>query len=212
MDHCEISAATFDKLAQRYRDKYMDLTLYDSSYEEFLNLLVAGPARVLDVACGPGNVARYLLSKRPELQLLGVDLAPAMVEFARAAVPSGRFEIHDCRRLAELNQRFDGVLCAFGMPYLSGEEVNRFLADVFEILGPGGVLYLSIMEGETGNSGCQTSRSGDRVFIHYHDGTWLGGMLDSLGFKIRKTIRLSSPANATQATNDLILIAMKADL
>lgn len=211
MDHCEISAATFHKLAQLYRDKYMDLSLYDASYGEFLEQLVAGPARVLDVACGPGNVARYLLAKRPELQLLGIDLAPAMVELARIAVPSGRFEIHDCRRLTELNKRYDGILCAFGLPYLSGEEASQFLADAFGILEPRGVLYLSLMEGGSGNSGCQTSSSRDQVFIHYHDGAWLCEKLESLSFKIRKTIRLSSPANASQPTNDLILIAVKED-
>src|SRR5690349_11179871 len=80
MDPCEISANAFHKLADRYRDKFMDLTLYDGSYRDFCDSLPQGRARVLDAACGPGNVSRYLITRRPELDLLGIDLAPRMVE------------------------------------------------------------------------------------------------------------------------------------
>src|SRR5215469_7521526 len=113
MDHSAISASVFHKLADRYREKYMDLTMYDNSYREFCELLRRGPARVLDAACGPGNVSRYLKAHRPELELLGIDLAPRMVELAREAVPSALFVVHDCRRLAGLQGPFEGIICAF---------------------------------------------------------------------------------------------------
>src|SRR5215813_13450908 len=112
MDHSEISASAFHRQADRYRDKFMDLTLFDDSYREFCDLLPPGPTRVLDAACGPGNVSRFLMKQRPELDLLGIDLAPRMVEFAREAVPAARFVVHDCRRLADLQKRFDGIICA----------------------------------------------------------------------------------------------------
>jgi len=41
----------------------------------FASRSFAGRARVLDAACGPGSASRYLLAQRPELQLLGIDLA-----------------------------------------------------------------------------------------------------------------------------------------
>lgn len=69
-DHSANSAAVFHKLADRYRDKYMGLTLYDDSYRAFCELLPPGRVRVLDVACGPGNVSRFLITQRPELDLL----------------------------------------------------------------------------------------------------------------------------------------------
>ena len=63
MDHCVISASAFDKQADLYRKKFMDLTMYDDSYREFCDLLTPGRARVLDAACGPGNVSRYLMAQ-----------------------------------------------------------------------------------------------------------------------------------------------------
>ena len=77
-DHCAISASTFHKGADLYRDKFMDLTVYAESYREFCELLRPGRARVLDAACGPGNVSRYLMTQRPDLDLLGIDLAPSI--------------------------------------------------------------------------------------------------------------------------------------
>ena len=163
MDHCAISASVFHKLADKYRDKYMGLTMYDDSYREFCELLRQDRARVLDAECGPGNVSRYLMTQKPDLDLLGIDLAPRMVELAREAVPSAHFAVHDCRHLADLQLRFDGIICAFGLPYLSGEEATAFIRVGGQALDPGGVLYLSTMLGKTEDSGFQSCSTGDHT-------------------------------------------------
>ena len=74
----------------------------DDCYREFCGLLKPGCAHVLDAACGPGNLSRYLMKQRSDVDLLRIDLAPRMVELARLAVHSARFIIHDCRRLNDL--------------------------------------------------------------------------------------------------------------
>src|SRR5437879_13656141 len=62
MDHCAISASVFHKLAGRYRDTYMGLTMYDDSYRSFCALIQAGCGRVLDAAWGPGTFSRSHLA------------------------------------------------------------------------------------------------------------------------------------------------------
>ena len=52
MDHSALSAGIFDKFADIYRDKYMELTTYNHTYREFCELLPPGRARVLDAARG----------------------------------------------------------------------------------------------------------------------------------------------------------------
>jgi hypothetical protein len=47
MDRAAISASIFDKLADRYQEKFMDVTVYGASYTEFCALLKPGRARVL---------------------------------------------------------------------------------------------------------------------------------------------------------------------
>jgi 2-polyprenyl-3-methyl-5-hydroxy-6-metoxy-1,4-benzoquinol methylase len=209
MDHCAISASTFHKCADLYRDKFMGLTLYDDSYREFCELLRRGRTRVLDAACGPGNVSRYLMAQRPDLDLLGIDLAPRMVELARKAVPSAHFAVHDCRHLADLQLRFDGVICAFGLPYLSREEATAFIRAANQALDPGGVFYLSTMMGKSEDSGFQLCSTGDQVYINFHCEDEVIRLLQRCGFTLVKQSRMASPSAASKATTDLIVIAKK---
>jgi len=209
MDHSANSARVFDQLADGYREKFMDLTLYDDSYREFCELLPPGRARVLDAACGPGNVARYLMAQRPELDLLGLDLAPRMVELAREAVPSAQFAVQDCRHLSKFQQRFDGIICAFGLPYLSPAEVVTFIEAADAALGPSGVLYLSTLLGNREDSGLHACSTGDQVYINYHREDDLTRLLKERGFSLVKQRRMASPSAASKATIDLIVIAKR---
>jgi predicted TPR repeat methyltransferase len=150
------------------------------------------------------------MTQRPELDLLGIDLAPRMVELACAAVPSARFAVHDCRYLADLKLRFDGIICAFGLPYLSGEEGADFIKAAAWALEPDGVLYLSTMLGRSENSGFERCSSGDEVYITYYSEDDVVRSLHACGLEIVKQKRIPSPSVATKATVDLIVIAKKA--
>lgn len=209
MDPGGNSANVFHKLAELYQDRFAGLTLYHNSYREFCELLPPGRARVLDAACGPGNVSHYLMAQRPDLDLLGIDLAPRMVELAREAVPSARFAVHDCRRLADLQLRFDGIICAFGLPYLSGEETAGFFQAASLALEPGGVLYLSTMLGKSEDSGFERCSTGDEVYVNYHSEEKVISLLQKFGFTPLKRSRLPSPSEAAKKTTDLIVIAKK---
>jgi ubiquinone/menaquinone biosynthesis C-methylase UbiE len=209
MDHSAISAGMFHKFAHLYRDKYMDLTLYDDSYREFCESLRPGRASVLDAACGPGNVSRYLMAQRPDIDLLGIDLAPRMVELAREAVPSAQFAVHDCRCLADLQLRFDGIICAFGLPYFSREEATALIKSAAHALKPGGVLYLSTMLGKSEDSGFQPCSTGDQLYINYYSEDEVISPLQECGFTILKQRRIPSPSTASIRTSDLIVIAKK---
>lgn len=187
----------------------MDLAMYDESYRQFCELLRPGGARVLDAACGPGNVSRCLMTQRPDLELLGIDLAPQMVELARKAVPSARFSVHDCRALAGLKLRFDGIICAFGLPYFSWPEAAAFISAAGRALEPQGVLYISTMLGRSEDSGLQRCSSGDQVYVNYHSADQLIASLEGCGFSIIHQKRMQSPGAAPKATTDLILIARK---
>ena len=211
MDPSAQSAQVFDQLAELYQSKYMDLDLYDESYALLARRLPQG-ARVLDAACGPGTVARRLLGWRPDLELLGVDLAPRMVELARAAVPCARFEVGDCRLLPGEPASWDAIVCAFGLPYLNPAEAQGFIAQAARLLRPGGLLYVSTQGGRPEDSGPQRSSRGDVVHVFFHAmegaagvGSWLG----EAGLVLQTQDRLPCPANAPVQTQDWYCIACK---
>lgn len=205
LDHNQISVNTFNKLAQVYQDKYMDIPLYHASYDALCERISAND-KVLDIACGPGNISRYLLERLPDIDLLGTDLAPNMVELARTNNPEGVFEVMDCRAIAQLGQQFDVIVCGFCLPYLDSDDTQFLIRTMAACLTDGGVLYLSTMEGDYAASGMQTSSSGDQAFIHYHDGDMLTEQLHVNGLNVVWTHRQDYPERGDV---DLFLIAKK---
>jgi ubiquinone/menaquinone biosynthesis C-methylase UbiE len=85
-----------------------------------LELVDARPGmRVLDLACGPGTLSRRLaLQVSPGGEVVGIDLAPGMIEVARAAqIPNARFEVMDIERLTFADGSFDGAACGHGIQF-----------------------------------------------------------------------------------------------
>ncbi|QSX29820.1 class I SAM-dependent methyltransferase [Shewanella cyperi] len=202
-DKYQITADTFSRLAERYQERFLEWPPYAQSYEWLLAEMAATDVRLLDVACGPGSLGLYLKRRRPELQITGTDLAPGMLALARGNIPDGEFLLLDSRDIGTLEGQFDLCCCGFGLPYLDGTDLERFIAGAHDKLRPGGLLYLSTMEGEPERSGWQTSSSGDRVFIHYHRGAELQALLEQQGFIVFKQFRQAS----TNGDTDLFIYA-----
>lgn len=100
--------------------------------------LVEG-ARVLDVACGTGDLALALASEG-EGAVVGLDFCRPMLEIARRkAVGESRglpFVEGDALRLPFADESFDVVTIAFGLRNLAGVEEG--LRELLRVLRPGG--------------------------------------------------------------------------
>jgi len=166
MDNTAKAVALFDKLANVYQDKFMDTAIYHETFNLFCDLVNQPGAQILELACGPGNITRYLLNKRPDFKVLGTDLAPNMLTLARINNPEAEFELMDCRDINNLSTKYDGIMCGFCLPYLSKEEAVHLIQDASTLLLPNGVLYISTMEDDYSTSGEQTSSSGEKIYIY----------------------------------------------
>ena len=211
MDTCQASVKTFDRLAETYARKYLALDTYDAYYRQFCSYVARQGASVLDVACGPGNVSAFLVRERPDLQVLGIDLAPNMVRLAQTHVPSARFLVHDCRCLPDLGRVFDGIAYAFGLNYLNQEDAEQFFESLSKVLAPNGVLYLSAMLGPRARSGLQASSSGDQIYVHYRPREEIEQLVQSAGLELVFSDEIASPASASNATIDVVLFAQRID-
>ncbi len=208
-DFCIVSVATFNRLADRYAEKYFHLDLYDRYLERFVKRIESPGASVLDVACGPGNVSAYLAKVRPDLKLVGIDLAEGMVKQARLRVPSADFLVKDCRDIGKLEHVFDASAFAFGLSYLTDDDADRFFSSLNATLADSAMLYLSTITGDPGLSGFEASSSGDRVYIKYRSVGDVVSMVERAGYRVDFTEVIASPANASKPTQDLILIAQR---
>lgn len=168
MDKYEETFQTWNKVAKRYEDKFMDLGLYNDTYDAFCDLVPEANASILEIGCGPGNITRYVLTRRPDFSMEGIDIAPGMIELAQKNNPTATFRVMDARDLSQLNRKFDGIIAGFCLPYLSPNDGARFIRSCGEMLTDKGALYLSFVEGEPRDSGYQTASSGDRTYFYYY--------------------------------------------
>jgi 2-polyprenyl-3-methyl-5-hydroxy-6-metoxy-1,4-benzoquinol methylase len=162
--------------------------VYNDSYDAFLELIVKTNASVLEVGCGPGNITKYLLTKRTDLKIKGIDISEHMIELARKNNPTAEFEKMDCRQIDSLNKKYDAIVCGFCMPYLSNTDCIKLIADCKNLLNDSGILYLSFVAGNYENSGYISGSSGDRTYFYYHNLNNLETTLKSNDFETNKLI------------------------
>ncbi len=189
-------------------NKFMNVDLYAASLNLFCDAL-KNNSSVLELACGPGNITKFLLDKRNDLKISGIDLAPNMIELAKQNNPSAEFEVMDCREISSLNKRFDAVMCGFCLPYLSMQETNKLISDGSALLHQGGIFYISTMEDDYLNSGLRKGSQGDEIFMHYYREKDLSTTLIENGFQIINTQRVKSEMTTGESVVDLIIIAQK---
>lgn len=80
--------------------------------------------RVLDVACGSGNVA--LSAARRNCEAAGIDYVPALIERARERAGAERlpaqFEVGDCEAIPFPDAAFDAVVTVYGSMFAPDQE------------------------------------------------------------------------------------------
>ncbi len=209
MDKNQLAVEAFDLRAGLYQEKFMDVGLYHVSLDLFCQLVAPVGAELLELACGPGNVTRYLLEKRPDLRILGTDLSPNMIELATRNNPAATFQLLDCRAPLSLGRRFDAILCGFGLPYLTREEAVQLIADAATALRPGGVLYLSTMEDDYAKSGPRSSSQGDVLYMYFHQADYLSEAIAGQGLIVKHLERITYGQQPDCLTTDLVLVAQK---
>tara|TARA_R100001377_G_scaffold71548_2_gene47180 strand:- start:253 stop:882 length:630 start_codon:yes stop_codon:yes gene_type:complete len=193
---------TFDKYAKPYQEKFAAFEPYVKTYEK-LSALIEDRASILDVACGPANISHYLLGRHPRLRVHGTDLAPAMLSLARAAVPSGFFELRDSRDIVSIGKCFDALIAGFCVPYLDKGEVEKFVSDARSMLRAGGIFYLSTMSGDYADSGCREPDREDRVYTYFYREEFLQDLLIRNGFEILELERKTYVQEDSAETTDL---------
>jgi 2-polyprenyl-3-methyl-5-hydroxy-6-metoxy-1,4-benzoquinol methylase len=209
MDKTKIAVDIFNKLASAYQDKFMDVSLYHDTFDIFCNNIKKKNVEILELACGPGNITQYLLSKRPDFKLLGTDLAPNMIELAKINNPSAQFQLLDSRDIRKLNKTYDAIMCGFILPYLSKEDAIQLIKDAAFILNSDGAIYISTMEDDYSKSGFKKGSTGDEIYMHFHQADYLTEALIEAGFTIIDVQRKTYPAADNSTVVDLILIAKK---
>ncbi len=209
MDHYKETSETWNKLATRYEERFMDLDLYSETYDHICNSITKPNGKILEIGCGPGNITKYLLSKRPDFDIFGIDIAPNMIELAKKNNPSARFAVMDCRQIDQISEKYDGIVAGFCLPYLSQADSRKFIADCYSLLNEGGLIYISFVEGDPNKSGFQVSKSGDRSYFYYYQLDELKKNLIEIDFGVLTVFKVEYTNSANQIDFHTIISANK---
>ena len=132
--------AQFEELAPRW-----DGIVSPGHLEPLLAALadVPPPRRALDLGTGTGAAALAVAQRYPGAEVLGVDLAPAMVEAASAKVPAGledrvRFLVADASALPLPDASCELVTLANMIP---------FFGELARVVAPGGMVVCAWSRG-----------------------------------------------------------------
>jgi len=95
------------------------------------------PSRILDIGCGTGCLTRKLAERFPGAEVIGIDIAPGMIEVAVKNVPpvNLRYEIGDGEGLNFGQNSFDLVVSNASMQWM---DAGLVLEGVAKVLAAGG--------------------------------------------------------------------------
>lgn len=111
------------------------------------NSITTEKAKELEIGCGPGNITKYLLFKRPDFDILGIDIAPNMIALAKQNNLQARFALMDSKEIFAIKTKFAGIVCGLCIPYLSPADNEKLISDANNLLNENRLIYLSFVEG-----------------------------------------------------------------
>ncbi len=145
----------FSRHAESYQRRLEDIMASGEARgrTRVIELADARPGmRILDLACGPGNLSRRLAAMvAPGGEVVGVDLSRGMIDLARrAGIPNARFDLMDMERLEFAGASFDAAVCGHGFQFVP--DLGRALSEARRVLRSPGRLAASVPVSRRGGS------------------------------------------------------------
>jgi SAM-dependent methyltransferase len=146
---------------QRARARFAGAPAFDRHYvtgklelDPLFALLAAQPGefgRALDVGCGRGQLAAFLLELGRVSRLYGFDNDARKIALAQQCVPEAEFAVQDAA--AAQFPESDSVFVIDVLHYISVADQNRVLDAAARALAPGGRLFVRELDADPSSAG-----------------------------------------------------------
>jgi ubiquinone/menaquinone biosynthesis C-methylase UbiE len=113
---------------------------------------LTGVTRLLDIACGPGGWALEVACEHPDIEVIGIDLSPTMIDYARSQAQVQRlknatFLVMDVRApFAFPDASFDLINARLLLTFMKPQEWAPLPGECLRLLRPGGWLHWTEVE------------------------------------------------------------------
>ena len=155
---------TYSKIYQDYANRNTLNNDMRSLLDKFIERLNGN--KILDVGCAQGRDSCYLSEKGYDV--LGIDLTPEFIKLAKINCLKAAFKLMDMRNLDLSPNSFNGIWASASFLHIPKNEALKTLIGFRKVLKTGGILFLSVMEGDfEGLRKNDKLKWGDRYFSHY---------------------------------------------
>ena len=156
----------YDKNPQFYADKFDSYGVRFEDIDRAITLNESGSDRVLELGCGNGKDAKYIISRVSISNYEGIDASQNLIKFAREKVSHGTFLVKDMRDL-EVSPETYGIIFSFAsMLHVNHEEMEKLLLKCHKWLKIGGILFISTKYGEYREE--KTNNLGDDKYYYFY--------------------------------------------
>lgn len=177
------SIRSYNKKANNYEDTF-DGKFTDSFKEELIRKVqLEHDFKVLDVACGTGELLNGL-KKKCSIKGVGIDISDKMIEVANQRHPDLEFHISTCAPLPFKDDSFDVLTVSAAFHHFPNPD--DFAREAYRVLKSGGKIYiaeLNILEGTRQIFNVlflPFMRAGD---VKIYSSEELKGIFENVGFK-----------------------------
>lgn len=192
---------TYNKIAQDWHRDHKPDDWWIEGTDKLASFLKRG-ASVLDVGCGAGTKARYLLAKG--FKVTGVDFSEKMIELAKREAPGASFSVKNIREPLDLEETFDAVFAQAVLLHVEKKQILDVMKNIAVPLKVGGYLYIAVKERKTGMAEEELVKERDygyeyERFFSYYDLDELKKYFKQMGMEIvYQTITSSGKTNWLQ--------------
>ena len=139
----KVEKKDFEKEYQEKGSYHNDLSGFKKFFfETNYKLLVKGIKendKVLDVACGEGELSKYL----PTKDIIGIDNSETAIKLAIENKAVGQYLVMDMQDLKFEENSFDVVTCSLSLFYFTKENIDKVLQEIRRVLKPNGRFVFS---------------------------------------------------------------------
>lgn len=199
-DKSKLAVSTYEKITDIYTKQYFD-DLSDTPYiDKFLEQLPEGGS-ILDVGCGPGQFAKYMMDKG--FQITGIDFSNEMLSTAKKKVPEGKFQHADMRNLDFKEENFDGLLVAYSLIHIPSDDIPKTLEGFYRVLKPVGFIEIIAQKGEADKVVDEPFLPSEKMFFNFFTKERLEGFLKNSGFEV--TYQLETESQDPDSASDTVI-------
>ena len=166
MDKKTQTVQTYNRSAMALAGKFDRMGARSKDIDETFALVEKENPKVLEIGCGNGRDAEYILEKTNDY--LGTDISEELIKLAREKVPQAEFEVADVTSF-EFPAGLDIVFAFASLIHVTKEEFSIILHKLSAALDDGGVIRISLKYNDHYIEVDQQDEFGDRTYYHYSE-------------------------------------------